>query len=375
MGLLLGCVYEGIFNSANSSRGIYFFIGGFIGSTYILDMCWTFTFNTAKSRDIVHSYIISKINDPDEQGRGLTAIWKQRLLKDCYDCLESQYYKNLEVILNASLIWNHQEIPSIFFNSTFRDETAKPEEVEMQILFLRRQLSAWDDTLCDHELVKQANLLILDVTRLRQELRGEFMPEFKISRHAKVFNQEDYGKTDLRPSRAVWFHAFLLHSDYNVFLFSQIYTHARKVLSGPRNSPYTVDRTFHQLLLIARFYYVIDQKMGGGAGRTSSDRLSHLSFMWDQLSHSLTLTNNDFDYLFTLSALLYAADNGWTLDHYFIKLSELKDIGFSEKKVLHSRVVSYLLTLDDSQSLDEAESSDRKEEATVPSPREDRSQL
>lgn len=348
MALLLFCVYEGSAQSANLSRGIYFFIGGSIGSIYILNMCWAFTFDTAKSRDIAHSYIITKINDPDEQDRGLTGVWKQRLLKDCYTCLERQYYKNLEVILNASLVWDHQKIPSIFFNSALRDETAEPAEVEMRLLFLRSQLTAWNDILSGHGPIEQANLLILDVKRLRQELRGEFLPQFKLSSHAKVFNQEDYGKTDLRSGRAAWFLAFLRYSDYNVALFAQIYNHARNALSGPGNFSYTVDRTFHQLLLVARFYYVIDQEIGGGAAGIKPDCLRYLSSMWDQLSNPLRLTNDDFDYLFTLSALLYAADNMWTLDHYILKLFKLRDIGFSEKSVLQSRDFSYLPTLEDS---------------------------
>ena len=131
--LLLCCIYCGEAAGQDGSpvQAAYFFLGGLCGFIYILHMCIAFVFDASKLKKIVHSYIISKINDEKKRVFGRGWLWEQHLLEDSYDCLEGEYYDNLETILNESLTVGYGDIEGTFKGENPRNPSRDGEADEI----------------------------------------------------------------------------------------------------------------------------------------------------------------------------------------------------------------------------------------------------
>lgn len=354
--LLLECIYEGNYSMVLTDMdvliGLISFIGGFIGSIYIVRMCWTFVFDDRCLKRITHSYIIDKINVDKKEKIGLVDFWQRHLLKDCYNCLESDYRENLETILNESLTagYNSDAFPE---KSQQKGENMIPscsdeEMEEAQISFFKEQTQIWNAILEEKELEGCRELLRLDVTRIEKELEGEVLPKFQLVGRmpwSKRYKRRSVqvGSGDRVPlGRIAWFFVILQRMEDNgdELLFSEMYTAAVEVCKGKENS---VDRVFHQLLLIAYLYFSISKQ---------PDRKAEIVQLWDYLTTPIELTEAQFDELLTLSAKMYAAANGWGYEHYKSKKNQISSDGYSEKNALCNGTISLQLRIVTEQQMD-----------------------
>ena len=212
--LLLCCVYSGTAAGQDGSpvQVMYFFVGGLCGFIYILLMCMDFVFSAQKLKNIAHSYIIDKINSCDERSFGRDRLWEQHLLKDCYDCLEGEYYENLETILNESLTEGYDGV-EVTFNAENPEKPSRKGE-EKEISFFSEQYHIWATMVNDKTFLTGFHLMSLDVERMRSEIiEKKFLPKFHLSQKniSNASNSPPTGKlstfsflAEAVPSRVCW---------------------------------------------------------------------------------------------------------------------------------------------------------------------------
>lgn len=346
--LLLLCVYSGAANGQGGSpvQAAYFLAGGLCGFIYILRMCMDFIFNAPQLKNIAHSYIISRINSKSERDFGRHLLWEQHLLEDCYDCLEGEYYENLETILNESFTEGYEKAEKAF-NSEDPQEPSRGNE-ETEIGFFSEQCRMWDAAVNNKTLSASLKLMALNIERMRHEITEEtFLPKFNLTREEELAPSQSSstlpdGKVSVVPGRVCWF-LFLARrpmKDDFFYMARQMYDWTIKwFMERPVQhvaSWKTIDHVFHELLLVSYVYFSVDDAY-------AEDRVAWypaLVQIWEGISTELELSEDRFDILFSWGTLIYAAINEWTYDYYTRQEIPLRKIAYSIKNsLLHQSII------------------------------------
>lgn len=341
--LLLCCVYSGTAAGQDGSpvQAMYFFTGGLCGFIYILLMCMDFVFSAPQLKSIAHSYIICKINNCDERSSGRDRLWEQHLLEDCYDCLEGEYYENLETILNESLTEGYEGMEAIFNAETPENPSRSGEKKE--ISFFSEQYHIWRTIVNNKIFSARFQLMSLDVDRMRSEIvNKKFLPKFQLvkknisSASPPLPNEEvpslPSSSAEAVPSRVCWFFALthcLTNGDFS-YVVRQMYDLAITRLADQSQSSISrrlVDCIFHELLISSYIYFSIDNAFT----QDGTAWYPALVRTWAGIPTDFVLSENRFDILFSWGALIYAAANEWTYDYFVRQELSLRRIAYSLK--------------------------------------------
>lgn len=362
--LLLCCVYSGTAAGHDGSpvQATYFLVGGLCGFVYILCMCMDFVFNASQLKNIAHSYIISKINSKSERDFGRDLLWEQHLLEDCYDCLEGEYYENLETILNESFIEGYEEAEGAFGSENPREPSRDKEETE--IWFFSEQYRMWNTIINNKTPSSCFRLMTLDIERMRSEItEGTFLPKFKLTQEKELNPSQSAlparkilslsSDTKAVPSRVCWFLSLVQHplgGDFS-HTMRQVYDWTIKwLVEHPLQhsiSRKEVDCVFHELLIASYVYFSLDDAYAQGQVAW----YPALVRTWEGISTELVLSEDRLEILFSWGALMYAAVNKWTYDYYIRQETPLRRISYSIKNSLQNQTIVDTIRLRDGESL------------------------
>ena len=178
-------------------------------------------------------------------GRGW--LWEQHLLEDSYDCLEGEYYDNLETILNESLTVGYGDIEGTFKGENPRNPSRDGEADE--ILFFLTNSTIYGA----RSLAANRSRLIPDSWNWRWSVCGRSLPIIRFSRVPVCERRGFFAGSDKRfhstrcepefhrscPGRVCWFLTLIQHSKNKDFahVMRHMYGLAvRRLVRGPSNA-------------------------------------------------------------------------------------------------------------------------------------------
>ena len=351
--LLLCCVYSGTAAGQDGSpvQAMYFFVGGLCGFVYILLMCMDFVFSAPKLKNIAHSYVICKINHCSECSSDRERLWEQHLLEDCYDCLEGEFYENLETILNESFTEGYEGMEAAFIAENPQAPSRDRSREEKEIHFFSEQSYMWRTIVNNKAPAVRFRLMSLDVDRMRSEIvKKEFLPKFHLTQKAASNNStrsQPNNETPLPeycteafPGRICWFFAltqYLADADFS-YTVRKMYDWAVKRLveqSQSLVSQKLLDCVFHELLISSYIYFSLDDAYA----QNQATWYPSLVRIWTGISTEFVLSEDRFDILFSWGTLMYAAVSEWTYDYYVRQEPSFRRIAYSIKSSLSNQAL------------------------------------